>query len=138
MLESCKMYPVHTLPTGFPVPSDPPLESYCPPASLGLILSSVSGLIHPVTTINHFASRSLHYISFKREYTNVVHIAHYQCPWCTPRCSRNHSRGVPEHQSIERLQNSRPLFLLAVRYLQRSFQRLCERTSTISPKSKPI
>ena len=46
-------YPVQTLPAGFPSPSAPPLESYCPPASSTLILSNVSELIHPVTIFRH-------------------------------------------------------------------------------------
>jgi hypothetical protein len=44
-------YPVHTLSRGFPRPPAPPLESYWPPASEGLILSSWLEFIHPVTVM---------------------------------------------------------------------------------------
>ena len=43
-------HPVHLLPWGLPFPPSPPLESYCPPPSLGFKRSTVSGRIQPVTS----------------------------------------------------------------------------------------
>ncbi len=44
--------PRQTLPSGFPRPPAPPLESYCPPESPGLRRVSFSGRIHPVTGLS--------------------------------------------------------------------------------------
>ena len=66
-------YPKHLLPAGLPCPPAPPLESYCPPPSLGLRRLRSSGRIHPVTDIQRHQSQG------NRGIDRISHWA-YLCP----------------------------------------------------------
>lgn len=64
-------HPAQVLPTGFPASSIPPLESYCPPESSGFNLSTVEGLIHPVTDWKHLDRNFILYVVENRRTLHI-------------------------------------------------------------------